>query len=343
MSEPDATVYPVKQSHATRGYALVLGAAALFAVNASVSKVVLTAGIAPDRLTALRCTAAAMGLLVVALVAGPARLRLTWREVPSLVALGVVGAALVQWFYFVAIDRLPVGIALLLEFTAPVFVAVYARVVQRAAVRRRVWLAIAVSLAGLGLVAEVWRDVGLDGLGVAAGLAAALCLTTYYVIGAHTVARRDPISLTFWMFAFAALFWAVALPWSGFDTSVLGDEASMLGTFSTAQVPLWAVLAFVVLGGTLVPFALNLGALRHLPATQVGVVGMAEPVLAALVAWLWLGQSLSPVQLVGGAVVLAAIGLAHTARVQPRQPHPDELVLPIEGEKVTVGADRHAH
>lgn len=342
MSEPDATVYRVKQSHATRGYALVLGAAALFAVNASVSKVVLTAGIAPDRLTALRCTAAAMGLLLVALVAGPARLRLTWREVPSLVALGVVGAALVQWFYFVAIDRLPVGIALLLEFTAPVFVAVYARVVQRAAVRRRVWLAIALSLAGLGLVAEVWRDAGLDGLGVAAGLAAALCLTTYYVIGAHTVARRDPISLTFWMFAFAALFWAVALPWSGFDTSVLSDEASMLGTFSTAQVPLWAVLAFVVLGGTLVPFALNLGALRDLPATQVGVVGMAEPVLAALVAWLWLGQSLSPVQLVGGAVVLAAIGLAHTARVQPRQPYPDELAFPIEGEKVTVGADSDA-
>ena len=342
MSEPDATVYRVKQFHTTRGYALVLGAAALFAVNASVSKVVLTAGIAPDRLTALRCTAAAMGLLLVALVAGPARLRLTWREVPSLVALGVVGAALVQWFYFVAIDRLPVGIALLLEFTAPVFVAVYARVVQRAAVRRRVWLAIALSLAGLGLVAEVWRDAGLDGLGVAAGLAAALCLTTYYVIGAHTVARRDPISLTFWMFAFAALFWAVALPWSGFDTSMLSDEASMLGTFSTAQVPLWAVLAFVVLGGTLVPFALNLGALRDLPATQVGVVGMAEPVLAALVAWLWLGQSLSPVQLVGGAVVLAAIGLAHTARVQPRQPSPDELVFPIEGEKVTVGADRHA-
>ena len=68
-----------------------------------------------------------------------------------------------------------------------------------------------------------------------------------------------------------------------------------------------AILAFVVLGGTLVPFALNLGALAHLPATQVGVVGMAEPVLAALVAWLWLGQSLSPVQLVGGAVVLGAV------------------------------------
>jgi len=330
----------MQQTHAARGYALVLGAAALFAVNASASKIVLTAGITPDRLTALRCTAAAVGLLVVALAAGPSRLRLTWREVPSLVALGIVGAALVQWFYFVAIDRLPVGIALLLEFTAPVFVAVYARVAQRAAVRRRVWLAIALSLAGLGLVAGAWRDAGLDGLGVAAGLAAALCLTTYYVVGAHTVARRDPISLTFWMFAFAALFWAVALPWSDFDASVLGDEASMLGTFATAQVPLWVVLAFVVLGGTLVPFALNLGALRHLPATQVGVVGMAEPVLAALVAWLWLGQSLSPVQLVGGAVVLVAIGLAQTARVQPPQPRPEELVLPPLGEEVAAGTDR---
>jgi drug/metabolite transporter (DMT)-like permease len=331
----------VQTTHAARGYALVLGAAVLFAVNASVSKVVLTAGIAPDRLTALRCTGAAVGLLVVALVAGPSRLRLTWREVPSLVALGVVGAALIQWFYFVAIDRLPVGIALLLEFTAPVFVALYARVVQRAAVRRRVWLAIGLSLAGLGLVAEVWRDAGLDGLGVAAGLAAALCLTTYYVIGARTVARRDPISLTFWMFAFAALFWAVVLPWPGFDASVLGDEASMLGAFAATQAPVWTALAFVVLGGTLVPFALNLGALRHLPATQVGVVGMSEPVLAALVAWLWLGQSLSAVQLLGGAVVLVGIGLAQTARILP-VPSPDELVFPPVDEDVAVGSDRRS-
>ncbi|HSK26070.1 MAG TPA: EamA family transporter [Jiangellales bacterium] len=325
-------------THPARGYALVLGAAMLFSVNASVSKVVLEAGVPPDRLTALRCTGAAIGLLVVALLAGPRRLRLTWRELPGLVVLGIVGAALIQWFYFVAIDRLPVGVALLLEFTAPVFVALYARVVQRAAVRRRVWLAIALSLAGLGLVAEVWRDAGLDGLGVAAGLAAALCLTTYYVVGAQTVARRDPVSLTFWMFAFAAMFWAVVLPWSGFDWGTLTGATSMLGALDTVEVPVWWPLAFVVVGGTLVPFALNLGALAHLPATQVGVVGMSEPVLAGLVAWLWLGQSLSTVQLVGGAVVLVGIGLAQTARVQPADEVEPDWSPPL-GDELVVGAE----
>ena len=111
-------------------------AALLFAVNASVSKVLLEAGVEPARLTAVRCTGTALGLGLVLLVVAPGRLRVSARELPALVVLGLAGAAMVQWLYFVAIDRLPVGIALLLEFTAPVLVALYTRVVRREDVRR---------------------------------------------------------------------------------------------------------------------------------------------------------------------------------------------------------------
>ena len=78
-----------------------------------------------------------------------------------------------QWLYFVAIERLPIGIGLLLEFTAPVLVALWARLVWHEPVRRRVWAALALALAGLCLVAEVWEDVRLDAIGVVAGLVAA--------------------------------------------------------------------------------------------------------------------------------------------------------------------------
>lgn len=294
---------------------MVLGAV-LFGVNASVSKVVLTAGIEPARLAALRATGSAMGLVVILVVIGPGRLRVPLRSLPRLAVLGVCGAALIQWFYFVAIDRLPVGIALLIEFTGPLIVALWARVVQRQAVARSVWLSLGLALVGLAMVAEVWSDAGLDGIGVAAALAAACCLATFYLLGQHSLAHHDAVGLTAWMFVFASLFWAVVQPWWNFDPSILFEQTSLLGELSSTSVPVWTALAWVVVLGTLVPYLCNLAALRHLPATASSVVGMLEPVLAAAVAWWWLGEVLSPVQLVGGALVLAGVTLVQLARTR---------------------------
>ncbi|HEX8803378.1 MAG TPA: EamA family transporter, partial [Acidimicrobiales bacterium] len=256
------------------GTAQVLAGAVLFALNASVSKVVLEAGVEPARLTALRCTGAALGLLAVLGLTRPSRLRVPVRELPALALLGLTGAALIQWLYFVAIDRLPVGIALLLEFTGPLLVAVYSRVVLGEVLHRRVWLALGVALAGLALVAQVWRDVGLDPVGIAAGFGAAACLATFYLLGKRTVERRDPLTLSFWMFVFASLFWAVAQPWTDFDPGVLARPASLLGALGGASVPVWVALAWVVALGTLAPYALEVAALRHLTPTTTGVVGM---------------------------------------------------------------------
>jgi drug/metabolite transporter (DMT)-like permease len=292
----------------------VLAGAVLFGVNASVSKVALTAGIEPARLTALRCTGAALGLLAVLGVTRPSSLRVAWRDLPILAVLGLSGAAMIQWLYFVAIDRLPVGIALLLEFTSPVLIAVYSRVVLRELVPRRVWLALGVALAGLALVAQVWRDAGLDPVGVAAGLGAAACLATFYLLGKRTLDRHEPLTLSFWMFVIASVFWAVAQPWSSFDASVLTHSASLLGSLDGLSVPVWAAVGWVVVLGTLMPYALGVAALRHLTPTATGIVGMVEPVVAGAVAWLWLDQVLTGPQLAGAVLVLAGVTLVQTAR-----------------------------
>lgn len=305
--------------------------ATLFAANASVSKVVLDAGIEPARLTALRCLGAALVLGLVLAVTQPGRLKISWRDLPVLAVLGLCGAALIQWLYFVAIDRLPVGIALLLEFTGPLLIALYTRVVLRHAIARQVWLALGIALAGLAMVAQVWRDAGLDPVGVAAGLAAAACLATFYLLGQHTVERRDPLNLAFWMFAFAAVFWSVLQPWWRFDAGVLAERTSLLGRLDGLDVPVWVALAWVVVLGTLAPYALEVAALRHLPATTTGIIGMIEPVVAAAVAWLWLEQVLDGTQLAGGALVLLGVGLVQTARppTAPSAPEvPDRVSIP---------------
>jgi drug/metabolite transporter (DMT)-like permease len=307
----------VDTSAARRGYLYVTLAAALFAVNGSVSKVVLEAGIDPARLAALRCTGAALGLGALLLAVAPHRLRVTRREVPALILLGVAGAALVQWLYFIAIARIPIGIALLLEFTAPVFVALYVRLVRRHPVRGRTWLAIGVALAGLAMVAQVWTDIGLDPVGVVAGLGAAVCVATYFLVGGHTAATRDTGSLTFYMFFIGGVFWAIVLPWWTFDFSLLTAPTSLLGTLDAFTAPVWVGIVWVVAMGTLAPYSLNLSALRHISPTAVGVVGMSEPLGAGLVAWLWLGQTLTPVQVAGGVVVLVGIAIIQRSSAPP--------------------------
>ncbi len=175
------------------------------------------------------------------------------------------------------------------------------------------WAALALSLVGLGLVAQVWAEVTLDPVGIAAGLGAAVGLAACYLLGERSASRRDPLSTTFWSFVFAAGFWAVLQPWWSFPGGVLTSDVSLSGNLADVDLPVWLLATYMVVLGTIVPFALVLSALRHLPATRVGVVGMLEPVLAAAVAWPWLGEVLTGVQVLGGIVVLVGVGLAQTA------------------------------
>jgi drug/metabolite transporter (DMT)-like permease len=312
---------------------LVLGGATLFGVNASVSKVVLATGMEPARLTALRCTGAALGLLLVLKTVRPTSLRIPRAEIPKLIVLGLSGAALLQWLYFIALDRLPAAIALLLEFTAPLMVAVFSAVVLRVHIGRQVWLALGLALLGLALVAQVWKDVGLDLVGVLAALGAAAFLATFHLLGKHMLETRDPLVLSFWMFAISSVFWAALQPWWDFEPSVLTETTSMLGRLAEYSIPVWLGVLWVIVLGTLAPYGLEVAGLRHLPATTTGIVSMIEPVVAAAVAWLWLEEALNGVQLLGGLLVLTGVGLVQVARAGPAEPDPEP---PLVGEAAPI-------
>lgn len=296
------------------GYAMVATAAALFAVNGSVSKVVLGSGLSSVDLAQIRASCAALGLLAFLLAFARPNLRITGRELLFLLAFGVVGVALVQWLYFVAIHNLPVGIALLIEFTAPLFVALFARFVYRELIRRRIWVAVALCITGLALVVEVWAGVAFSTVGVTAALGGAFGLTAYLLMAEHERRDRDAVSLSFYGFLFAALFWAVVQPLWKFPWGVLDDTVSLQGNLSEYTAPVWLLVGFIVVVGTMITFSLLTGALRHVSATRASIVATLEPVLATVVAWLWLGETFGTAQLVGGAVVLAGIFLAQTAR-----------------------------
>ena len=112
-----------------------------------------------------------------------------------------------------------------------------------------------------------------------------------------------------------ALLGGRSQPWWTFPgAAAVGDDASLLGTSQARTCPIWLLVAWMVVLGTIVPFVLVVGALQHITATRVGIVAMLEPVIAILLAWLWLGESLEPVQLVGRGPDARGIVLAQTAR-----------------------------
>jgi len=293
---------------------MVLAAATLFGVNGAVSKVALASGVSSLRLSEARSGGACVGLALLALLREPASLRLRPREWRGIALFGVAGVALVQLFYFLAIHRLAIGIALLIQFLGSLLVAIWARTVGREHVRRRIWAALGLSLTGLALMVQLWGGGNVNGLGVAFALASAVTYAAYLLLAERHVSTRDPISLLAWGFLFATVFWTVVQPWWSFPSTAVGRTVPLEGHLASLHLPVWALVLWVVVLGTIVPFTLIVGALRHISATRVGITAMFEPVVATTVAWLWLQESLTPVQLVGAAVVLSGIALAQTAR-----------------------------
>jgi drug/metabolite transporter (DMT)-like permease len=296
------------------GYAMVLAAATLFAVNGPVAKVALSSGLSSLRLTEVRCAGAMVGLVLLALLRSPASLRVARGDLLRLAVFGVVGVAFVQLFYFLAIHRLAIGIALLIQFLGPLFVAIWARTFRHEQVRRRIWVALACSLAGLGLMVEIWRGSELDGLGVCFALISAVVFAVYLLLAEREVAKRGSVPLMAWGMIFATLFWTIVQPWWSFPAGRVAETVSLQGNLAAWHLPVWALVLWVIVLGTTVPFALIVGGLGHVSATRVGIAAMLEPVVATVVAWAWLQESLAPVQLAGAAVVLAGILLAQTAR-----------------------------
>lgn len=293
---------------------MVLAAATLFGINGTVAKVALSSGLSSLRLTEARSAGAFLGLTLFALVRKPASLRVARRELLRLAVFGSIGVAFVQLFYFLAIHRLAIAIALLIQYLGPLFVAIWARTFGHEHVRRRIWAALGLSLAGLTLMVQLWNGLELDGLGVFYAFVGAIAYAFYLLVAEREVARRDTISLMAWGFFFATLFWSIVQPWSSFPARAVARTVSLQGSLAGVHVPVWGLVLWVVVLGSIAPFTLVVGALRHISATRAGVAAMLEPVVATVVAWAWLRESLDPAQLAGAAVVLAAIGVAQTAR-----------------------------
>ncbi len=298
------------------GYVLLLTGTLLFALNGTVVKSILLSGVSAVTLSETRAMGAFVILFAIVALTRPRALRVRRDEWKLLLAYGVIGVSMTQFLYFVAIERMPIGIALIIEFTAPIWVVLWVRFGRRQAVKGTVWVGLLLAILGLALIAQVWQGFTLDGLGVAAAFGAAIALALFYILGEHARRgdhARDAISLTMWGMGGAALFWLLVPPWGFSNWSAYSGVSEPLAG-SGPQLPLWVLTTWMVVMGTVVPFALAMKALAYITAAQASIIGMTEPLIASIIAWIALAEVLTPVQIAGGAVVLIGVYLAERSR-----------------------------
>ena len=274
---------------------------------------VIDSGIPADQLVLIRSGVSALLAGAVLVFTNPKAFKLTWREVPLLLAFGVFGLALMQWAYSNAVSILPVGIALLFEYTAIIIVPIAARIVFKEKTTRTFWYGVALVLGGLLVVSQIWAG-GLDPVGVGYALLAAVLLAFYFLMGQHAGLTRDPLSTMFYTMLIATIFWGI-LSGGQASTIDLFQVVNLTGNLSAWNVPVWVPLAWLTVMGTFAPMAMGFIALKLTTASKVSVTQTAEPVFAFIFGWLWLGQSMNLLQTLGGSLVIAGIIFAQRSKV----------------------------
>jgi drug/metabolite transporter (DMT)-like permease len=292
---------------------LVMGGL-IFSFNGVISTVVLD-HISPFRLAQVRAIGAFFILLAIALFIDRDSLKAPKKLLPKLAAYGIVGFAAVQAGYFLGIQRgIPLSLVLIIEFTAPIWIALWIKYVRKTYVPASMWGAIALSLLGLILLAQVWNGLSFDLIGLLGALFSAFALTAYFLIGKSFGTSRSALSLTVWGLGMASLTWVSSMPIWQFPFEVFSIDMDLKGVFAGSTLPGWVLLLWIITVGTIVPYLFVIAGLRLLSASTSSVIGMLEPVFAGIFAWLWLQQSWNGIQLFGAAVVLVGIYIADRAR-----------------------------
>lgn len=295
------------------GAALSFTAALLFGLNASTTKVVMSAGVTPEQIVLFRSLATAMIAALIMLFTRPETFRVKISEWKFLLAFGVIGVALMQWAYSNAVKNLPVGIALLVEYTAIIIVPLASLVLFKEVPKRKLWLGVALVLSGLVIVSKAW-DSPLNPVGILFAFAAAIFLSVYFIMGEKSHQTRDPISTLFYTMLISSVFWLIFSPWWNFDVTLATSPLDLSGNLSGFAVPAWLLIIWIGVLGSFAPMFCSYVALGHLNATGVGIISTSETVFAFVFGYLWLNEKIDSLQLVGGTLVIAGIIFAQISR-----------------------------
>lgn len=297
-----------------RAVLLMIMASMGFALGGVAAKILRESNMDAFRLTQIRTTGAAIVLLIIALYSNKKQLFARNDELKDLILFGVIGIAGVISLFFFAIKYLYVSVALIIEWTASIWIALYLKLFKKKDISTLMWWGIALAFSGLVLISQIWSGSQLNPIGVAVACAAAVAHSYYFLTADRLAQNRSSLSLITWGLGVAAIFFAVILPWWNFPFEYLSATYSLGGDLSNFNAPGWALILWIVVIGTVIPYLLTVTGIRELSASTSSVIGMIEPIFAGAIAWWLLNEAFTNIQLLGCAVVLVGIYLADKAR-----------------------------
>ena len=240
-----------------KGEVLLVIGAITFAFNGIVSKLLLQADLSEWRLVQVRTGGAFLFLFAYVLLTNAKSLKITRKELPLLITYSVFGFALVQFGYFIAISRMNISMALIIEFTAPIWIVLWIKYVRKSFVPKDMWIAISLAFIGMLLLAQVWKGMTLDAVGLLSAFLTAFALATYFILGERLGHSRPTASLNTLGFGIASAIWAIAFPLWSFPTEIFTQSINLGGPFDQYNAPGWTLILWVVLLGTVLPVSYN--------------------------------------------------------------------------------------
>ncbi|WP_050347081.1 EamA family transporter [Arsenicicoccus sp. oral taxon 190] len=287
----------------SHGLVLALISAAAFATSGSFAKALLESGWSPGAAVTARMAGAALALALPAAWVLRGRYRALLDNWGIILGYGFVAVAGSQLFYFNAVSHLSVGVALLLEYLAPILIVGYLWLRTRRRPAPATLLGATFAMAGLALVIDLFGGIGIDPVGLLWGLAAACCNATYFLLGARETKGLPPIALA----AGGMLVGAAVLALSGLVGLVPMVASTAPAVLAGLTVPVWVPIAGLAVVAAAVAYAFGVAATRRLGSTVASFVGLTEVVFAVIFAWILLGELPGLVQLAGGALILAGV------------------------------------
>ncbi|MGO1165926.1 MAG: EamA family transporter [Janibacter sp.] len=285
------------------GLGVALLSAATFGSSGTFGSALLATGWSPGAIVTARITGAALVMVLPAVIAMRGRWHLLRRNLGRIIAYGLFAVAGCQFAYFMAVDHLSVGVALLLEYLAPVLIVgwVWARHGRRPSALTAAGVLAAV--VGLVLVLDVTSGAEVDLVGVLWGLLAAVGLVVFVLVVADEDEALPPISFAGGGLAVGALS-LLAVAGLGWLPMAASTESVELAGWSA---PWWAAVAELAVVAGAISYVTGIGAARLLGGTIASFVGLSEVLFAITFAWMLVGEAMSPMQLLGGVAILAGV------------------------------------
>jgi drug/metabolite transporter (DMT)-like permease len=284
-------------------YFLIIGAAILWASAGTTSKYLFNEGMSPYTLAQYRVSFSSLLIFAYLLLFSPNTLRINMGDLWYLVVLGAVGMGGVQVTYLFAISKIKVAMAILLQYLAPFFVAIYSWLFLRESMDRCKVLSILLAFAGCVLVVEAYHVsfFSLNIKGVMAGVLSAVFFSFYSLLGERAMGRYSPWTVLFYALVFAAVLFNISMP----IKNILMWKAELRWCLS---------IVYIIVCGTVLPFGLYYMGIEHLRSTRAAIVATLEPISAGFLSFIFLGELLSPLQIFGGLLVIAAIVIIQSRR-----------------------------